>query len=730
MSINFNKQKSIFTLETKNSSYQMRVNQIGILEHLYYGSKILGADMSYLVVDCDRGFSGNPYELQEQRGFSLDTRPIEYPCSGIGDYRVSALSVVNHDGSRSIDLRYKKHCILDGKYDIEGLPYVRDKDSRAETLMITMEDELLGIEVNLFYGVIEEKDVITRTVVFSNKSSTKVRLNKIASACLDFSYGQYDLIHFHGRHCMERMVERTPVTNNIQVIASSRGMSSHHHNPFVILCEKNTTEDFGAAYGLMLMYSGNHRTEIEKDQTGGVRLVTGINDENFEWILEPGQTFSAPETILSFSEKGLNGLSQNYHRIIRENVCDPKYLGVERPVLINNWEATYFDFDKQKIISLAKESKKLGIEMLVLDDGWFGNRNDDKRALGDWFVNEDKLNGTLSELVKEVNEIGLKFGLWVEPEMINEDSELYKMHPEWTLKEPSRKPMIARNQMVLDMSRPEVVNYLFERIDEIVKSANIEYLKWDFNRSVANVFSNGHSADHQGEISHKFVLGTYSLMDRLLKANPKLMIEGCAGGGGRFDAGILFYSPQIWCSDDTDPIERLSIQKGTSYGYPVSTMGSHVSASPNHQTLRSTPLTTRGVVAMSGTFGYELDLEKLSDDEKEEIKAQIEDFKKYYWLIQEGIYYRLSDEQMEKYYTSWEFVSENQQEVLVNLVVSHVQANGLFPFVKLRGLDPQGLYVEEKTGRKYRGIALMEGGYSFGLIQGDYPAVQLHFVRE
>ncbi|MBO5303319.1 MAG: alpha-galactosidase [Lachnospiraceae bacterium] len=730
MSVVFDKINNIFLLETDKSTYQMRINEIGILEHLYYGAKVYKSDMSYLIIDCDRGFSGNPYELKDHRGISMDTRPNEYSVAGIGDYRVNALSVVNVDGSRSIDLRYKKHCIIEGKYRLKGLPYVRENGSKVQTLVITLEDRLLGIEVELYYGVFEDKDIITRSVVISNKNSGTVKLQKIASACLDFSYGQYDIIHFYGRHCMERMVERIPVTNNIQVVASGRGMSSHHHNPFVILCDKSANEDTGAAYGVMLMYSGNHRTEIEMDQTGGVRIVTGINNEKFEWNLGVNEKFYAPETILSFSEDGLNGLSQNYHRILRENVCDPKYQKIKRPILINNWEATYFDFDKTKLLTLAKEAKQLGIEMLVLDDGWFGKRNDDNRGLGDWVVNEEKLGGTLSNLVDEINKIGLKFGLWIEPEMVNEDSDLYRKHPEWALREPEREPIVSRNQLVLDMSREDVVEYLFECLDKVIKSANIEYIKWDFNRSVSNVFSNYHNLEKQGEISHRFVLGTYELMDRLLKANPKIMIEGCAGGGGRYDAGILFYSTQIWCSDDTDAIERIKIQKGTSYGYPVSTMGSHVSASPNHQTMRTTPLHTRGVVAMSGTFGYELDIAKLSNAEKEEIKSQIADFHKYYWLIQNGKYYRLTDEHTEAYYTAWEFVDESQKEVLLNLVVTHVQANGKYPFVKLKGLNPDSMYVEESSGKKYTGIALMKGGYSFGIIQGDYPAMQLHFVVE
>lgn len=730
MGIFYEENKRLFVLETKHTTYEMKIDDIGVIEHLYYGAKIDRTDLSYLVCDYDRGFSGNPYEIKNRRGFSLDTRPLEYSGAGIGDYRVSALSVRCENGMTGADLRYKSHRIENGKYTLDGLPYVRENGAEVQTLVLTLADEAAGIEADLYYGVFEQKDVITRSTVLRNVSEKPVVIDKIASASVDFLYGQYDLVHFYGKHCMERQMERTPVTNNIQVVASNRGMTSHHHNPFVILCEKETSERAGAAYGFMLMYSGNHRTEVEMDQTGGTRVVCGINSENFHWTLDAGACFTAPEAILSYSTDGFNGLSHQYHDIIRENVCDPKYMDIRRPVLLNNWEATYFDFDRDKIISLAKEAKELGIEMLVLDDGWFGARNDDNRGLGDWFVNEEKLKETMPQLVDEVHKLGLKFGLWFEPEMINEDSDLYRKHPDWAIKEPGRKPVMGRNQLVLDMSRTEVVDYLFTCIHEIVSSAKLEYVKWDFNRCIANAFSAGLPAERQGELLHRFILGTYGLLDRLLKANPTLMIEGCAGGGGRFDAGMMFYCPQIWCSDDTDAVERLQIQKGTSYGYPVSTVGSHVSAVPNHQTFRTTPLHTRGVVAMSGTFGYELDISKLSAEEKEEVKEQIKTFQQYYWLIQKGNYYRLTDEKTEHFFTAWEFADKEKKEALVNLVVTHVQANTRFPYVKLMGLDPKATYVEQGTGKKYSGSALMNGGYCFGVVQGDYPAVQLHFVAE
>jgi len=729
MAIRFDEVRKLIFLETLNTTYQMKIDEIGVLEHLYYGTRINDSDMSYLFPEYDRGFSGNPFELKERRGFSLDTRPTEYSGYGVGDYRISSLCIEGTDGSRSVDLRYAGHVITKGKEKMSGLPGVRQSRDTVYSLCITLEDEVAGITVKLFYSVFEQKNIITRRAVIMNRNEEAVYLTKAASMCMDLPYGEYDYLHFYGRHCMERNLERCEVANDIQVIASGRGMSSHHHNPFVILAKRDTNETSGDCYGFMMMYSGNHKTEIEKDQAGGVRIVSGINNDNFRFLLEGGDFFETPEMILSFSDAGFERLSHNYHRIIRENVCDPKYLDYKRPVLINNWEATYFDFNKEKIIEIADEASKMGISMLVLDDGWFGNRYDDNRALGDWFVNETKIGGSISELAKEVNKRGLKFGLWFEPEMINEDSELFRMHPDWVVVDPNRKPTMSRNQMLLDMSCPEVVDYLFDKIDAILSGANIEYVKWDFNRAMTNAFSSSLTKERQGEFCHRFVLGTYSLMERLLSAHPSLMIEGCAGGGGRFDAGILYYSPQIWCSDNTDPIARLKIQKGTSFGYPVSTMGSHVSASPNHQTLRETSLQTRGVVAMSGTFGYELDPSKLSAEEKETIQKQIKDFDKYYWLIQKGDYYRLTDEKTEQKYTVWSFVSEDKSEALLNIVVTDVQANTYFPYVKVRGLDPNSLYRNDETGDTYTGAALMHGGFTFGPMQGVYPAKQVYLRR-
>ncbi|MDO4490571.1 MAG: alpha-galactosidase [Lachnospiraceae bacterium] len=742
MSIVFNQDSRLFVLSTKNTEYQMKIDEIGILQHLYYGAPTGGMDMEYQIGRLDRGFSGNPWEYRTQRPKSLDTTPQEFTSSNVGDYRISSIQVRHANGSASCDLRYKCHEIRQGKYTLEGLPYVRGNngalaaDQDAETLVITLVDEPTGLEVQLLYGVFEKKDVITRSTVIVNNGEDAVVVNKLASACVDIPFGRHDLIHFYGKHNMERMTERVPVKHDVICIQSKRGMTSHQHNPFVILCDQDTTQATGAAYGFMLMYSGNHKTEVEKDFTDSTRVVMGINDTDFAWKLEKGASLTAPEVILTYTEQGLNKLSSNYHHIIRENVIDAKYYNVERPVLINNWEATYFDFDKEKILKIADQAKDIGIDMLVLDDGWFGIRNDDNTGLGDWFVNTDKLEGGLKPLADGVRERGLKFGLWFEPEMINEDSDLYRAHPEWALTDPGRKPNFSRNQLVLDMSRTDVQEYLFDRMAEIIRDAQCYYVKWDFNRSLANVYSNNLPADRQGETAHRFVLGTYALLDRLLKEFPDLIIEGCSGGGGRFDAGMMFYTPQIWTSDDTDPICRLQIQAGSSYGYPVSVMGSHVSASPNHQTGRKTSLKTRGIVAMSGTFGYELDLTKITEEDKEIMSQQIRTFRKYYWLIQHGEYYRLTDERDENYFTAWQFVSEDQSEALVNIVASNVHANPEIPCLKLQGLDPDAWYEEETSKVRYTGRALMSAGYVFtefvGGFMGDddsFPADQYHFVK-
>ena len=718
-----------FTLQTKNTTYQMQVDRYRFLLHLYYGKKT-DTCMDYLLTYYDRGFSGNPYDAGEDRTYSMDTLPQEFPCYGNGDFRSTAFAVENADGSMSCDLRYKSHVILDGKYNLEGLPAVYASEEEAQTLEILMEDPVTGVKVVLLYGVLPAQDIITRSVCVKNESSGKIYLNKIESASLDFLYGDYELLTFYGRHAMERNVQRVPVVHGTQKIGSVRGTSSHQYNPMMILAEKETTEDKGNCYAMSFVYSGCFQGEVLKDQLNQTRMMLGLQEEAFRYPLEAGEMFQAPEVILSYSSEGMNRLSQNLHHCIRQHICRGKYKEEIRPILINSWEAAYFDFTGDTIYELAKAAKEVNIDMLVMDDGWFGKRDDDNSGLGDWFVNEKKLGGTLGNLIKRINDLGVKFGIWIEPEMVSEDSDLYRKHPDWALTVPGRNPVRSRNQLVLDFSRKEVVDEIYDQICKVLDQGNIEYVKWDMNRSLMDVYSS--VTREQGRVLHDYVLGLYDFLERLVQRYPNLLIEGCSGGGGRFDAGMMYYTPQIWCSDNTDAIDRLRIQYGTSFGYPVSVVGSHVSAVPNHQTGRKTPLHTRGVVAMSGTFGYELNLMKLSEEEKQEIREQIAEYKRYAPIIQNGLYYRLSNPTTEEI-CAWEFVHTDEKEqskVLLNIVMQVIHGNMTVNYVKLQGLEETAVYREEKSGKRYTGAALMYGGMPLPIEPGEYQAYQYCFVKE
>ncbi len=747
MGIQFDTATSVFSLETARTSYRMRVDERGHLLHLYYGRSIGQGDLSALYPPADHGFSPDYYPCRRERGVSPDVLPQEYTGCNVGDFRLSCVVVRNEAGAAGADFVYVSHRIQRGKYSLEGLPSAHEENGDAETLCITLRDLVTGLELDLLYGVFADQDIITRAVRLRNNGTGTLQLEKVASMCLDLPFGQWDMIHFHGRHAMERQMQRTPLANAIQTVSSTRGASSHHHNPFVILCDRNATETSGLCYGMMLVYSGSHRTDIEVDQNGSTRVVSGIHDERFRWELKPDESFTAPEVLLCCAPDGLNALSQRYQHFVRHNICRSPFRFTRRPVLINNWEATYFQFTTDTICRIAEKAASLGVEMLVLDDGWFGKRNDDNSGLGDWYVNEDKLPGGLNPLIERVNALGMKFGIWVEPEMISEDSDLYRAHHDWALTLPGRDPAMGRDQLVLDMGRDEVVDYLTDVLSNLLRNHHIEYVKWDMNRNMSDVYSRALPPERQGEVAHRYMLGVYRLLDRLTTAFPDVLFEGCAGGGGRFDAGMLAYFPQIWCSDDTDAIERLTIQHGTSFGYPVSTMGAHVSACPNHQTGRTTPLWTRAVVAMSGTFGYELDLGKLTDEECEQVKEQIETFKKYYDVLQNGLYYRLSDPTSEPRYTAWQTVTE--KESLVNLVLTHPEANSRPLHLCLRGLEENALYRVESlhiygttstpengaakadryTGAVYSGSTLMYAGYTLPQMVGDFPSVQLHLVR-
>lgn len=729
MAILVNEEKKLFTLNTKSTTYQMKVIDYGYLAHLYYGKRLDG-DMSYVITHYDRGFSGNPNDAGEDRTFSMDNIPQEYSCYGNGDYRTPAFNMKDIEGVHGADLRYVSYEVLNEKYSLKGLPAAYTEGEKGETLKIVLMNDVNGVQVTLLYGVIEDKDVITRAAIVKNVSDADVFITKAASTSLDFVSGDYDIIHFHGRHAMERMFEREEITHGVKKIGSIRGTSSHQHSPFVMLADRAANEDHGDCYGISLLYSGSFNCEVEKDQTDQIRLNMGIQDEMFEYVLYPGSEFVTPEVAMVYSADGFADMTHKMHDLVRYNICRGEYKTKRRPVLINSWEAVYFDFDGDDIVNIAKKASELGVEMLVLDDGWFGVRNDDRSGLGDWFVNEDKMGGSMADVVKRVNDLGMKFGIWIEPEMISEKSRLFEEHPDFAFRIPGRKPVMSRSQLNLDFSRKEVVDCILEQMFKVFDQINVEYIKMDMNRSIANVYSITEGIQNNGTILYKYVLGVYDFMERLQARYPKLFIEGCSGGGGRFDAGMMYYTPQIWCSDNTDAICRLDIQYGTSFGYPISVVGSHVSAVPNHQTGRITPFNTRAVVAMAGSFGYELDLNKVSDEEKEEVKTQIADYKKYWDLMHNGLYYRLTDADKSKKIAAWSFVSRDKAETLVNIVTVDSFCNSPVPFVRVKGLDADATYVDEATGAEYSGQGLDQIGLPVPLKFGEYNAYQIHLVRK
>ena len=709
MAVRFDEKKNLFTLQTTDSTYQMKVDDHGVLLHTYYGAAADETDFSYLIGPEDRGFSGQPGDEKKNRTYSMDYYPLEYPVQGNSDFRVKALKAGFEGEVPALDLRFVSYEQGKGKYSLPGLPALFEAEAEeAETLKITLKDRVEEIYVTLFYGIFEKKNIITRAASIENRSGKNVMLKRALSLGLDFMEGDMDLIHFYGKHAGERQFERRNLPHGITEISSSRGTSSHHHNPFVILCDRDTTEDFGNAYGISFIYSGGFRIQMEKDQVDGIRLVCGIDDEEFLWKLAPGESFVTPEAALSYSENGLTALSDHFQKAYHANLIRSPWKDKKRPTLVNNWEATYFGFDAEKLLKIAGEAADLGLDMLVLDDGWFGKRDDDNSGLGDWFVNEKKLGCTMKELVDRVNALGLKFGIWLEPEMVSEDSELYRMHPDWVLQIPGREPNRSRNQLVLDLSRKEVREYMKKFINDTLSCANISYVKWDMNRSVDNVYSAADPTLSQGAVRHKYVLGLYEVMEDMLTRHPDLLLEGCSGGGGRFDAGMLYYAPQIWCSDNTDAIERLRIHYGTSFGYPMSSVSAHVSVCPNHQNGRVTPFKTRGICAMQGSFGYELDLSKLSEEDKAEARRQIAVYNENWELFQSGSYYRLNSPMENHDYTAWSYVSKDQRKASLSVIYTDLHGNPKPVRVNLKGLKKDASY--DVDGTVYTGAALMRGG--------------------
>ena len=727
MPIIIDDQNKIFTLQTKSSAYQMKVNELGLLMHTYYGKKIPVMDMSYNMDDMYLSFS--PYDgfMDNGRPHSVDMLPQEISTFGNGDFRESAINLRQADGSMGLELRFDSYNFEKGKYTLEGLPAFYGKE--AKTLVVTLKDKIYDIYVHLYYGVFEEYDLITRAIKIENKTDKPVYLEK-ALISLDFFNGEYDLVTFHGKHMQERVFQRTPLMYGTVSVGSTRGASSHMQNPFIILCDKEANEEYGSAYGFGLVYSGGFLASASRSQAKDTRVLMGINPENFNFEIKPQESFTTPEVAMVYSDEGFAKMSHNFHKAIRNNLCRGKYKTAQRPVLINNWEGTYFDFDGDKLVSMAKDASELGVELFVMDDGWFGKRDDDHSGLGDWTPNEKKLQGTLKSLAERINETGMKFGIWFEPECISVDSDLYRAHPDYAFKMPGRIPSESRNQLILDFSRKEVRDNIFSQLSAVLNSANISYVKWDFNRHISDLYSVALPKERQGEVFHRYILGLYDLLERITTAFPDVLFESCSGGGGRFDMGMLHYMPQVWTSDNTDAIDRLRIQYGTSFAYPVSAMGAHVSVCPNHGTSISTPLKTRGVVAYFGTYGLELDVTKMTDDEKDEVKRQIKEFKKYYSLIQYGDYYRLqSPFDKDKFYCVWQVVSEDKKESLVASVRHKMEAGFVHEIIKLKGLKPDAYYRINDGKQLYLGAALMEHGLRMEFDFIPYPARLYHITE-
>ena len=723
MPIIFDSEKRIFKLDTLASTYIIQIYEEDYLLHLYYGAKI--PDMNVGGLRYNGGFASfMPSNINvDDYTFSPSVVPVEYPGFGAGDFRISAVSVKNADGNSVTDFRYKSHKIYSGKPGIEGMPALYSlEEGDTTTLEILTEDKVTGVQAVLYYTVFEKLSAMTRSVKIINASENSVEIEKVLSCNVDFHTHDYDMISLYGRWSKERNVCRKPITHGVQSVYSKRGSSSHHYNPFVALVDNNATEDFGSAYGFNFVYSGNFVCEVEVEPFSSTRLQMGINPEGFGWHLEAGESFSAPEVVMVYSDKGIGEMSRIYHRLYSKHLVRGKWKNIKRPLLINNWEATGMDFTGDTIVSFAEKAKELGIEMLVMDDGWFGRRNDDRSSLGDWQVNEEKLGGTLANLIDRINALGLKFGIWYEPEMISRDSNLYREHPDWCLHVPGREKSIARHQYVLDYSRQDVRDYIFNEMYKVLSSNKVDYLKWDFNRNLTEVGSALLSADRQKETFHRCVLGTYDVMDRLTKAFPDMLIENCSGGGGRFDPGMLYYSPQIWTSDNTDPIERLTIQFGTSMCYPASSMGAHVSAS------KRTGYETKGNVALWGSFGYELNPNKYTEEDARLVRAQVAEYHKYYDVIHFGDLYRLISPFENDFRAAWMFVSEDKKEALVTSVVMRQPETRAF-YLKLKGLDPDKYYRDEDTDEVYSGALLMNAGLSFcGSNDRDGSSFKKYFV--
>ncbi len=725
--IEFSEKTGIFSLYTGTLAYIMQLFRGKYLLHLHWGPYIELAERSRYVPFDER--VNMVHADPGDKSYFIEDLPFEYGFRGNGDFRAPSAMIVDQINAPVLDFIYDSYTIQEGKPPLPGLPstITMGKDD-TETLEIRFVSKSTGVHLCLVYTLYPAFNVITRSVKVENTGKATVRLEKLMSAAVDFAPGEYDLLTLPGSWARERGIERAPLRTGITSVGSTRGMSSHQYNPFAALVRNDTTENNGEVYGINLVYSGNFLGEVEKNQDERIRVHMGIEPSTFSWNLASGDSFCSPEAVLVYSGAGLNGLSGVFHKFYTERLSSSAFRTQERPILINNWEATYFDFDEKKLLALAEKSRDAGIELFVLDDGWFGSRNSDTTSLGDWFVNKEKLPGGIEGLSSKIRSMGMKFGLWFEPEMVSAESVLYKEHPDWILRVPNRSPAEGRNQLVLDLCRDEVVSFLLERVSSILATGSVDYVKWDMNRSLTDVYSSSLEPGEQGGVYHRYILGLYRLMETLTERFPDVLFEGCAAGGGRFDPGILHYMPQYWTSDNTDAVSRLKIQYGTSIVYPPLFMGSHVSASPNHQTGRNTSLEIRSHSAMMGNLGYELDLTVLSKEEFDQIRQQISFYKKHRRLIQFGRFYRL-ESPFSGNSAAWITVGENKKEFLFFYYHILSEVNKSRSSIRFTGLDERKRYQDTNTLEIYTGSELMHRGYYLPLFQGDFQSILVYFTE-
>lgn len=716
------RQGDTWHLRNENISYILGMLPGGVAMHLYFGARVEGVDMDNLLLHA--GLKEAPaFSVQE---FAKDRLPQEYPSFGLGDQREGALTVRGADGATAVDLRVTGAGILPEKPALEGLPATRGGD--CETLKLTLRDEHTGLVAELFYTIFTDSDAIARSARLVNAGGAPLTVTRAMSLCLDLPDADWDLITLSGGWARERGIVRRPLQPGTQGTFARGGASSLQSSPFMALVRPGTGERSGEAIGVSLIYSGNFAATASVGQYGTARALIGINDLDFAWRLEPGEAFQIPEAALVYSDHGLGGMSRAFHRLWTRHLLPERWARRRRPVLLNSWEAAYFDIDEEKLVDIARSAKEAGVELLVMDDGWFGCRDDSTSSLGDWTPNPRKLPHGLGGLADRVRALGLEFGLWMEPEMVSPNSDLYRAHPDWCLHIPGRESITWRSQLILDMGRPEVQEYACEAVARTLRDSGAAYLKWDMNRNFSNIGSAALPPERQGEVPHRYILGVYAVLDRLTREFPEVLIEGCAAGGGRYDAGMLYYVPQFWCSDNTDALCRLAIQRGTTLVFPPSTMGSHVSAVPNHQTGRVTPLETRFAVALAGQFGYELDPRSLSEDERRALAVQ-SDYARRTWKTRlNGEIYRLTEPDGGD--DAWISVSEDRCQAVFTAVRPLARANAFPPLIRLDGLDADRRYRVEETGRIYTGSELMRSGLCCPFPQGDAASVLYTIIAE